>query len=120
MEDYGYKDLQKLPQFIATMNSRNNRSIDMKPNHVKKSLFMSILYRKPLRDYKKPIFEIRDKVRFSKSDLSVRKGYKPHLTRKNFETVAIVTKKPPMYTIKVEQEGVICGNIWQKELNRVI
>ena len=35
MEDYGYKYIHKLPQFIETMNSRNNRSIDMKPNHVK-------------------------------------------------------------------------------------
>ena len=44
MEDYGYKYIHKLPQFIATMNSRNNRSIDMKPNHVKNSDFMSILH----------------------------------------------------------------------------
>ena len=43
MEDFGYKYIHKLPQFIATMNSRNNRSIDMKPNYVKNSDFMSIL-----------------------------------------------------------------------------
>ena len=47
MEDYGYKYIQKLPQFIATVSSRNNRSIDMEPNHVMKSDFMSILYSKP-------------------------------------------------------------------------
>ena len=41
LEDYGCEYIHKLPQFIATMNSRNNRSIDMKPNHVKNS--MSIL-----------------------------------------------------------------------------
>ena len=35
MEHYGYKYVHKLTQFIATMNSRNNRGIDMKPNHVK-------------------------------------------------------------------------------------
>ena len=34
-EDYGNKCMHKLPQFIATMTSRNNRSIDLKPNHVK-------------------------------------------------------------------------------------
>ena len=39
MEDYGYKYFHKLPQIIATVNSRNNRSIDMKPNHVKNSDF---------------------------------------------------------------------------------
>ena len=48
MEDYGYKYFHKLPQFFATMNSRNNRSIDMKPNHVKNSDFLSILFSKPL------------------------------------------------------------------------
>ena len=49
MEDYGCKYFHQLPQFIATMNSRTNRSIDMKPNHVRNSDFMSILYSKPLR-----------------------------------------------------------------------
>ena len=67
MEDYGYKYIHKLPQFIATRNFRNNRSIDMKPNHVKNSSdFMSKLYSKPLREYKKPKFRIGDRVRTSK------------------------------------------------------
>ena len=43
LEDYGYKLIHKLPQVIATIFSRNNHSIDMKPNHVKTSDFMSIL-----------------------------------------------------------------------------
>ena len=40
MEDCGYKFIHKLPQFLATKNSRNNRSIDMKPNHVQNSDFL--------------------------------------------------------------------------------
>ena len=40
LEDYGYKYIHKLPHSIVTMNSRNTRSIDMKPNHVKDSDFM--------------------------------------------------------------------------------
>ena len=36
MEDYGYKYIHKLPQFIATLISRRNSSIDMRPNTVKK------------------------------------------------------------------------------------
>ena len=66
MEDYGYKYIHNLPQFIATVNSRNNRGIDMKPNHFKNSDFMSILYSKPLREYNKPKFEIGDSIRISK------------------------------------------------------
>ena len=80
MEDYGYKYNHKLPQFIATMNSRNNRSKIMKPKLVKNSDFMSILYSKPLRKYKKPKFRIGDRVRISKYDLPFRKGYKPKIT----------------------------------------
>ena len=107
MEDYGYKHIHKLPQFIATMNSRNNRSIDMKPNHVRNSDFMSIYYIKPLREYKKPKFGIGDRVRISKYDLPFRKGYKPQFTQEIFGIVTIATKKPPTYTIKDKQEEVI-------------
>ena len=91
---YGYKYIHTLPQFIATMNSRNNRSNDMKPNHVKNSDFLSILYNKPLRDYKKPKVGIGDRIRISKYDLTFRKGYKPQFTQEIFEIVAIATKKP--------------------------
>ena len=75
MEDYGYKYIHNLTQFVATMNSRNNRSIDMKHNHVKNSDFMSILYSEPLREYKKPKFGIGNRGRISKYDLPFRKGY---------------------------------------------
>ena len=35
MEDFGNKYIHKLPQFIATLTSRRNSSIDMRPNAVK-------------------------------------------------------------------------------------
>ena len=54
MEDFGYKYIHKLPQFIATLNSKRNSSIDMRPNTVKNFDFMSILYSKPLRELKNP------------------------------------------------------------------
>ena len=49
MDDFGYKYIHNLPQFITILNSRRNSSIDMKPNTVKNCDFMSILYSKPLR-----------------------------------------------------------------------
>ena len=107
MEDYGYKYIHELPQVLATTNSRNNRSLDMKPNHVKNSDFMSILYSKPFREYKKPKFGIGDRVRISNYDLPSRKGYKPQFTQEFLEIVALATKKPPTSTIKDEQEEVI-------------
>ena len=103
IEDFGYKNILKLPQFITTFNSRRNSSVDMRPNTVKNCDFMSILYSKPLREFKKPTFKIGDRVRISKFDLPICKGYKPQFTREVFEIVAIATRKSPTYTIKDEQ-----------------
>ena len=41
MEDFGYKYILKVPQFITTLISRPNSSIDMRPNTVKNFNFMS-------------------------------------------------------------------------------
>ena len=120
MEDFGYKYIHKLPQFIATLNSRRNSSIDMRPNTVKNCDFMSILYSKPLREFKKPTFKIGNRVRISKYDLPFRKGYKPQFTREVSEVVAIATRKPTTYLIKDEQDENIQGKFYQKELNKVI
>ena len=120
MEEFGYKYIHKLPQFITTLNSRRNSSIGMRPNTVKNCDFMSILYSKPLREFKKPTFKIGDRVGISKYDLPFRKGYKPQFTREIFEIVAIATRKPPTYTIKDEQDEIIQGKFYQKELIKVI
>ena len=92
----------------------------MRPNTVKNCDFMSTLYSKPLREYKKPTFKFGDRVQFSKYNLPFRKGYKPQLTREVFEIVAIATRKPPTYTIKDERDDIIQGNIYQKEQIKVI
>ena len=114
MEDFGYKYIHKLPQFIAKLNSRRNSSIDMRPNTVKDCDFMSILYSKPLREFKQPTFKIGDRVGISKYDLPFRKGYKSQFTREVFKIVAIATRKSPTYTIKDEQGEVIQGKFYQK------
>ena len=58
MEEYGYKYIHKLPEFDTTLYSRRNSAIDMRPNTVMNCDFMSILYSKPLREYKKPTLKI--------------------------------------------------------------
>ena len=68
IEDFAYKFIHKLPQFINTKNSRRNSSIDMRPNTVRNCDFMFILYSKPLREYKKPTFKSGHRVRISKYD----------------------------------------------------
>ena len=120
MEDFGYKYKHKLSQFIATLNSRRNTSIDVRANTVKNCDFMSIPYSKPLREFKKPTFKVGDRMRISKIKLPFCTVYKPQFTREVFEIVAISTRKPPTYTIKDEQGEVIQGKFYQKELIKVI
>ena len=119
MEEYGCKYIHKLPQFITTLDSRTNSSKDMRPNTVKNCDLMSILYSKPLREFKKPTFKTGVRVRISKYDLLLRKGYKPQFTQEVFEIVAIATRKRPTYTIKDEEGEVIQGKFYHKELIKV-
>ena len=118
LESFAYKYIHKLPQSITTFNSRWNTSIDMTPNTVKNCDFMYVLYSKLLREWKKPTIKTGDRMRISKHDLPFRKGYK--FTREIYEIVAIATRKPPTYTIKVEQGEIIRGKFYQKELIKVI
>ena len=120
MEDFGYKYINKLPQFITTLNSRRNSWIDMRPNTLKHCDFLSILYSKHFREFKKPTFKIGDRVQISKYDLLFCKGYKPQFIREVFEIVASATRKPPTYTIKDEQGEVIRGKFYQKKLIKVV
>ena len=113
MKDFGYKYIHKLPQFITALNSGRNNSIDMRPSTVKNCDFVSILYSRPSRKFKKPTFKVGDRVRISKYDLLFHKGYKPQFPREVFEIVAIATRKPPTYTIKDEQGEVIQDNLHQ-------
>ena len=120
MEDKGYKYIHNLTQFVTTLNSRRNCSIDLIPKNVKISDFLSILYSKPLRDFTETQFKIGDRIRFSKYDLPFRKGYKPQFTQEVFEIVAISSRRPPTYTIKDEKNEIIRGKFYQKELVKVI
>ena len=81
---------------------------------------MSILYSKTLREYKKPTFKIGNRMRISKYDLLLRKGYKPQFTREVFEIVAFATIIPPTYTSKDEGDEIIQGKFYQKEQSKVI
>ena len=120
VEDNEYKYIHKLTQFVTTLKSWRNWSIDLTPKNVKNSDFLSILYSKPLREFRKPKFKVRDRVRISKYDLPFRKGYKPQCTKEVFEIVAISSKKLPTYTLKDEQNEIFRGKFHQKEMIKVI
>ena len=96
MDEHGYKYIHKLSQFVKIMNSRKTRTIIMVPNKVKNSDFMSILYGQHIREFTPTIFAIGENVRISKIDLPFRRVCKPQFTEKNFETVALASRKPPL------------------------
>ena len=102
IEDNGCKYIHKLTQFGTTLNSRRTCSIDLIPKIVQNSDFLSIMYSKPLREFRKPKFKIGATVRISKCDLPFRKGYKPQFTQEVFEIVAISPRKPLTYTKKIK------------------
>ena len=56
----------------------------------------------------------------SKYDLPFRKVYKSKFTQKIFDVVAIATRKPPTFTIKDDQDEIIRGVVYQKELIKVL
>ena len=120
MENNGQKYIHKVTYFVTTLNCRGNFSIDLILKNVKNSDFLSILYSKPLRKFRKPKFKVGDRVRNSKSDLPFRRGYKPQFTKEVVEIVAGSSKKPPTYTMKDEPDEIIRGKFHQKELIKVI
>ena len=54
------------------------------------------------------------RVPFSEYDSPLRKGYKSKFTQKNFEFVAMAARKPPIYTMKDDQDETIHGKFYQK------
>ena len=77
MEDNGYKYIQKMTQFVKTLNSRRHCSTGSIPKNVKNSDFLFVLYSKPLREFEKLMLKIGDRIRISKQDFPFRNGYKP-------------------------------------------
>ena len=119
MEDNGDKYIHKLTQFVTTLSSRRNCSIDLIPKNVKNSDFLSILYSKPLREFRKPKFKVGDRVRISKYNLPFRKGYRPQCTEEVFEIVAISSKKPPTYTMNMNKMKLSAVNFIRKSWSKL-
>ena len=74
LEDYGFKYIHELTELFTTLISRKICLIDLIPEKVQNSDFLSILYSKPLREFKKPKFKLGQRVRISKHDLPFRKS----------------------------------------------
>ena len=106
MEDNGYKYTHTLTQFVTTLNSRRNFSIDLIAKKVKNSDFLSILYSKPLREFGKPQFKIGDTVRIS--IMTYRSGKdKSYSSHKKFLNLLQFLPVNLQHTQKKEDQGEI-------------
>ena len=125
MEHNGYKYLHNMAQLVTTLVSRRNCSTDLIPKNVENSDFLSNLFSKPQREFRKPKFKIGDSVRISKYDLPFRKGYRPQFKKDIFDIVAISSKKNLQHTQKrVNKMRLSAVNFikksWSKSFNNGI
>ena len=104
MKGYGYKNNPKLSQFLTTLNFGKKCVMDSILKNIKNSQFLSSLHSKSQREYRKPKFNIGEKVRIWKYDFPPKNGYEPQSTQAVFENVSIFCKKT--------------SNIHKKSLNR--
>ena len=120
MEENGDKYIRKMDSFLKTLNTRVNRSTVKAPKKVKNKDFLSIFYRNPINQYKRPRFKVGGKCSNIKNDIPFRKGYKSQFTNETFKIVKIATFKPPTYNLCGEQGGEILGKIYEQELSKCI
>ena len=120
MEENGDKYMRKMDFFLKTMNTRVNRSTGKAPKNVTNKEVLSIFYRNPVHQYKRPRFKAGKNVRISKKDIPFRKGYKSQFTNEIFKIVKTATFKPPTYSLCGEQGDEILGKFYEQELSTCI
>ena len=69
MDENGDKYMRKMDSFVKTMNTIVNRSTGKAPKNVTNKDFLSIFYRNPINQYKRPRFKVGENVRISKKDI---------------------------------------------------
>ena len=92
------------------MNSSNNRSIDMKPNHVKNSEFMSILYRNHSENTKSPNLELEIEFLFSSMIYFSGKVINHNLHKKFLKMLPLLLKNHQHIQSKTNKKRLYVGN----------
>ena len=116
-----YHYINKLSQFVDTINSRVNRVTNLAPNKVSKKhvpLLRSLAAEKSAKLVKKPRFEVGDTVRIAKQDLPFKKGYKQNFTDEIFTIRRIATFNPPTYNLTDADGETIQGKFYEPELTK--
>lgn len=123
LEDkWTWKYIDKLPDFVNTINSRVNRMTKLAPNKVLKkheTFLVSLAAEQSSKLVKKPKLEEGDFVRIAKPNLTFRKGYKQNFTDEVFEVKAVTTVNPPTFKLLDASGQEILGKFYAPELIKV-
>ena len=124
MEDkWTYSCIDKLQDFVNTINSRINRVIKLAPNKVTKKdvpRLVSSRAGQSLKLVRRPKLYVGDFVRIAKIDIPFRKGYKQSFTDEVFEIFDIPTRNSPTYNFIDADREPIEGKFYEPELIRVL
>ena len=114
--------IDKLPDFVNTINSRVNRVTKLAPNKVYKKhepFLISLANEQSTSFLRLPKLRIGDFVRIAKPDLPFRKGYKQNFTDEVFTVEKVNTLNPPTYTLIDANDEKILGKFYEPELVQV-
>ena len=112
--------LPKLQDFVKTINTRVNRTINLAPYQVTKAHEPYLIeLATNARRYRTPKYKVGDFVRIRKEKLVFNKGYTQNFSDEIFRIKSLETTNPPTYSIVDANEEVISGKFYESELNRI-
>ena len=114
--EYGYKFLLRLSEFVLTLNSIRNCSIDLMPQKDKNFNFFPVLDSKPLRG---PCSEWETKIAYPTTRYTS-ETHTSQIYTENRRPSETVVKKFSSYTKKNKQDEIMRDKLYQKELMKVI
>ena len=114
--------IDKLPDFVNTINSRVNRVTKLAPSKVLKKhdeFLVSLATEQSNKFLRLPKLKIGDFVRIARPDLPFRKGYKQNFTDEVFTVEKVNTLNPPTYTLIDANDEKVLGKFYEPELVQV-
>ena len=118
-----YSYIDKLQEFVHTINSRTNRVIKKALNKVTKRdvpHLISLRVEQSQKLNRQPKLYVGDFVRLAKTDIPFRKEYKQSFTDEIFEIFDVPTRNPPTYNLIDANKEPIEGKFYEPELIRVV
>ncbi|XP_042900956.2 putative uncharacterized transposon-derived protein F54H12.3 isoform X1 [Parasteatoda tepidariorum] len=116
------KYIDVISKLIDSYNHTKHRSIKMEPASVnidnQKEVWNNLYSDKVNND--KPVFQIGDTVRISKSKRHFEKGYENNWTRELFVIDKIIPRNPIVYKLKDLMNESIEGTFYAEELQKVV